>query len=154
MTRLLTGRSLVPYARGAMVRHSATQTTSATPGTDLILTWNTVLWDTGGFYSAGAPTLLTAQLAGIYEIGSNIKWESDVNGTREVILETSAGANLGIISQWPAPAGSTRQQLSGLHLLAAGTSVRVAVLAGIASQDVQVEGTFTPRFWMLFVSPL
>lgn len=78
--------ALKAHAQGSGARLLAIGGLTAGGGVFTTLSFNSVLYDTGGYYSAGQPTRLTIPAAGRYLVGCNIVYETTADGTIEVWL--------------------------------------------------------------------
>lgn len=106
-------------------------------------------------FDAGAPTRLTAPVAGWYLITGSVNWEPNDDGLRSLAIEQNDSTNIADVTQ-PALAGegvSTPQSISTLWYLAAGEFVELVVLqdSGVTI-DVTSEADFSPEFAMARVA--
>jgi hypothetical protein len=76
---------------GARLDHSVNQT--ITDATDTVLTWDTEIYDIGGFHDGVNPTRLTAPTDGLYHVGANVRWSNNATGERRVQLLHSSSGN-------------------------------------------------------------
>jgi hypothetical protein len=95
------------------------------------LTFNSEAYDTAGLHSTATDTSrLTAPVAGVYNIISNVEWSADSNGRRFVQLRQNGGSNLVIdqVGGTLAPPFNTTQTVATEAKLSAGDYVEVQAL--------------------------
>jgi hypothetical protein len=122
--------------------------------------WDTVAADTGGFWSAGAPTLFTIPSAGLYLVGAFCDFGGGTltNGYRAVrIEETPAGnivANTTIPNgtwngtTWVVQAGALT--VSVIYYCTAGMTLRVRLFQSSGTACNLTSGTTNrPAFWIM-----
>jgi hypothetical protein len=108
-------------------------------------------YDTADLHSTSANTSrLTAPVAGIYRMSTNLLWESNPTGQRELIFELNAASPLShhipAFVTAPATAGDM-QQLSTEIKLAAGDFVEVRVLQS-SGGSLNVTANFFTMSWV------
>lgn len=72
------------FAYGARVTKSAVQ--SIPDATDTVVTWNTREYDSRGFWSSAATSVLTARETGLYYLFASSTWAGNSTGIREIQL--------------------------------------------------------------------
>ncbi len=83
----------------ARVRRTTTQSIPSTDATFTPITFNTAIFDTRTFWSAGAPTLITIPEQGLYVFGGNGKWAANATGTREIGFRRNGSEILLVVDQ-------------------------------------------------------
>jgi hypothetical protein len=92
------------------------------------ISWQTAVIDTGGFWNAGSPTIVTIPETGWYQINIHVVW--DVNGTnlRETIIRNdTVGESLDFDSRLAVSAARTNISLNKLIYLPKGTTLSLRV---------------------------
>jgi hypothetical protein len=120
----------------------------------------TVNFDNESFDTAGLHDLvttnsvLTAPVAGIYQLTGNVRWASNATGSRFVGLETPAGR---IASVWvpAAPGGAdTDLSISDVFALAAGDTVHMEVYQDSGGALTLIKnGTDAPNLSLTWIGP-
>lgn len=109
--------------------------------------WATEAYDQGTITGQHAPsgTVLTCQKAGIYEIGTTVRWTANTSGIREAAIYDNGGSVLAH-SGYTAnvlPAGFEYHNLTATKVMAVSDTVRLTVF-----QDSGGARLLTGKFWM------
>lgn len=120
-------------ASGAAAGTGASLKTSVTfsipDSVDTPISWNTAIFDTGGYYSGAHPTRLTAPATGLYHVDASVYWDnhSTTNGRYIAFMVNGAGGNRIAICIIPSPvsAFTFSSNTSALLSLTAGDYVEV-----------------------------
>lgn len=94
---------------GAKVYRSTTQAVDSLIANGEMVSFDTVVFDEGGLWSATAPTRLTFPFAGVYQISGYIKWEGDADGYRLGRLVVNGTTELVTLSNNSVGAGTATQ---------------------------------------------
>lgn len=91
-----------------------------------ILTWDGEIYDDNGLHSAGNPTRLTAQVAGVYVIWANIYWDTtNINGDRRLSIQKNGSWAAKIARTKLSPAGYDMQEVVCIDQLNAGDYLEI-----------------------------
>lgn len=142
----------LPQAPQAMVSRATAVAIPSGVGTEL--TFDTVHWNIQNVWSSAAPERLTAPRAGLYYIWSNIAFQANATGRRQVYINL---IGVGIIAIQVLPSVtdgiSTIMQCSALRRLAANDYVTCSVLqASGVSLNVEA-ANYSPLFGMVWLGP-
>ena len=140
----------IPAAR------ATTDLTQSIPNNSVAdVTLNTEDFDTANLHDNVTNNhVLTAPVAGVYQISGNVRWEANATGTR--FLDISVGAGR-IASVWANATGGgeeTDQSISATYALSAGAQVNLEVFqtSGVALNLVK-NGTLDPNLSMVWIGP-
>lgn len=142
-------KTTVPSAR---IFHSVNQPALSPAMT--ILTFDSVLWDDGGFYDPGQPTRLTAPVPGLYLVGANATLL--IAAADKVWLEIMKNGPPGIVhhSHWVENtgwAGGTISLETPIPLLV-GDYVQCRLYhSGPGGDEVQAMPDYSPHFWIVYL---
>jgi hypothetical protein len=137
-------------------RASVTGTPQAIPsGSVTNVTFNAESFDTANLHDVTTNNhLLTAPVAGVYQITGNVRFESNPTGARFVDISTTNGGRIASVYQGANPANPTDQSISATYALAAGDSAFLEVYqTSGASLNLEKTGTDDPNFSMVWVGP-
>jgi hypothetical protein len=97
--------------------------------TTTVVTWDTLQFDTGGFWNAGSPTVLTAPSTGLYWVSASTNWALASGGERFAAFRVNASAVLIAFecSSLNDVGANSGVCVSALLSLNAGDTVNVAV---------------------------
>lgn len=118
------------------------------------VSWDTVNFDTDGFYSAGAPTRLTipAGLGGYYLVGCNTDWASTPSGRLSIEVDASnKGDTLVSTTTNTSVNANPLVCCSALWLMAAGDYFYVRAIAQNAASAI-LSGNDDTAFWLVRVA--
>lgn len=120
------------------------------------ISYDSVAWDTGGFYNPATPTRLTAPLDGLYTVGA-CQHVSFPHGPGHRIHIRCNGGNAilqhGHRSVWPDQAGSTTS-LHTIIPLREGDFLQVTVYHWAAGpRNVASLADYSPHFWLAYLAP-
>jgi hypothetical protein len=97
-------------------------------GANTLWNANTVLFDTGGYWSAAHPSRLVPQEGGLFVVSANILWASNAVGFRQMQFWTDGGANIvADKSVLPVSGAATPMELTTILALAAGQIIELFV---------------------------
>jgi len=142
---------LMPSAR---IEHSVPQTIPNMNTTTL--TFDTVLWDDGGFYNPANPTRLTAPIRGLYLIGTCFRYATTLTAGMSAQIAVNGGpprvyhSHFVNGNNWPGCGFSLDTPLP----LEAGHYAEVETYHTTAApRDVQADGQYGPHFWIVYLGP-
>jgi hypothetical protein len=139
----------VPQAR--VFNSAAIATTTAVAKT---LTFDSERWDNGSLHSTSANTSrLTAPITGLYAIGANVEFASNVTGFRalqfDVTFAAGGTATIAFDTRNAANGVVTIIPLATQYQLAAGDYVEAVVTqTSGGALNVAATGNRSPEFWM------
>lgn len=147
----LTPASSRPVAAGAKLRNSVVQ--SIANATETNLSFDTVLYDTDGFYSAAAPTRLTIPVGkdGRYLAGTSLEFASNAVGRRLYILYLNGTEPIAVSQTSAVSAGDSEGCLTAVWNAAAGDFITSRVLQSSgAALNVQAYASNPqiPTLWL------
>ncbi|HST16612.1 MAG TPA: hypothetical protein VLK36_03020 [Gaiellaceae bacterium] len=118
------------------------------------LTFDSVSFDTGHMFDPRRPTDLTAPIAGVYLITTNVSWAIQSNATVGINRAVYVYVNDRVIAvdQRP-PAGETRQTVSTLYKLDAGDTVEVGIGQDAGDLTANAVGDYAPSLAMALIGP-
>jgi hypothetical protein len=87
----ITAAKLAADAKSSSAKLGRNAALSIPTGGWTVLTWNTIMQDTGGYWNAGQPTRLTAQLAGTYIFGAMAELSFGASAGRTILSVTVNG---------------------------------------------------------------
>lgn len=117
-------------------------------GNHLAISFDTAVYNTDGYYSAPAPTRLTADVNGIYAIGGNIQWDSNAVGHRILTVRLNGVTAIGMIGN-DVSAGDRVQNLNCHYLLSAGDYVELTCWQDSGgTRTLLAVARISPEFWM------
>jgi hypothetical protein len=121
-----------------------------------ILTFNSVRFDTGGFYDAGNPERLTIPVDGWYVVAGNIFFDPNSTGIREVCFKMNATATtLAVQEQLAAGSSNTRFSIAIVRYFVAGDYViMVAYQSSGGALDVIYSNKQSPEFTIALLAGL
>lgn len=76
---------------GCMVRRTSNQ--SISNGTPNLVTWQTALYDTDSYWSAGDATKILIPVDGLYQIMANVTFEANATGTRAFVIQVNGDSS-------------------------------------------------------------
>lgn len=124
------GAGVALTALGARVSLQGTQTIAN--NTTTTISWDTLRFDTGGFFNAGSPTIFTVPSTGLYWVGVSTNWALASSGERFVAFRVNASTDLISFACSPLNDISANAGVSTSVLLSlsAGDTVKVVVFQG------------------------
>jgi hypothetical protein len=138
-------RAPLPSAR---VRNVAAQ--SFLSGAVTTLSFDVEDFNVGALHSSTNPTRLTAHIAGLYEIGTNLEWSANTAGERYVDFLLNGANVIARIRQNPAVGGDAEQNMVTLFRLNPNDYVEVrAYQSSGATLTILGNSYYTPVFWMV-----
>lgn len=142
----------LPQAPQALVTRATAVAISS--GTGTTLTFDTVRWNIQNVWSSANPTRLTAPIAGLYYIWSNISFQANATGRRQVYFNLSGVGTIAVQILPSVTEGvATVLQCSALYRLAANDYVECVVFQSSGtSLDVEVT-SYSPLFGMVWLGP-
>jgi len=119
------------------------------------VTLNTEAFDTANLHDNVTNNhVLTAPVAGVYQITGNVRWASNATGTRFLDISLAGGR---IASVWANATGGTAetdQSVSATYALAAGDQVNLEVFqTSGGALDLVKLGTDDPNLSMVWIGP-
>ena len=116
------------------------------------LTFDRVSFDTAGLFDAVHPTRLTAPVAGVYLITTNVSWQvSPASGNNRAVYVWVNGQAISV-DQRP-PADETRQTVTTIYRLRAGDDVEVGLgQDGFDSLIANAVGDYAPSLAMALIA--
>jgi hypothetical protein len=119
------------------------------------ITFDNEAYDTGGYFSAGQPTRLTAAVAGLYLITGQIEWSnSTTTGKRSLIIRLNNTTDIGVADD-----GITthtlvyEQNISIQYVLAANDYVQLCGLQSSGGDLDILQEDYSPIFSIVFLGP-
>ncbi len=115
------------------------------------LTFNSERFDPSGMHNPGVnPSRITFAAAGTPLIGAGIRWQSNANGHRFILLwlnrttYIAAAMQMSVVAAW-----YTHQNVNCIYEVAAGdfVEVRVRQTSGVAL-DIKNVASMSPEFWV------
>jgi len=138
----------------ARIFHSVAQTIPAM--NDTTLTFDTVLWDDGGFYDPANPTRLTAPIRGLYLVGTCFRYATTLTAGMSAQIAINGGpprvyhSHFVNGNNWPGCGFSLDTPLP----LEPGDYAEVETYHSTAApRDVQADGQYGPHLWMVYLGP-
>jgi hypothetical protein len=118
------------------------------------LSFDSVSFDTGHLFDARRPTDLTAPVAGVYLITTNVSWAIEPTGPAGINRAVYVYVNNHVIAvdQRP-PAGETRQTVTTLYKLSAGDTVDVGIGQDGGDMVANAGGDYAPSLAMALIGP-
>ena len=116
--------------------------------------FNAETFDTAQMHSTTTNNhLVTAPVAGVYQITGNVRWSSNATGNRFVDISTTGAGR--IASVWElANTSNTDQSISAAYALTAGESVFLEVFQTSGGNlDLENSGTDDPNLSMVWIGP-
>ena len=104
----------------------------------------------------GAPTRITIQHTGLYDVGGCVQWAANATGRRYMSIVVNAATNLGGEQVDEASSGSEViiQGYSNNYRLNAGDYVELLVRqVSTAALNITSVGNYSPDMWATFLSP-
>lgn len=118
------------------------------------ITFNNVLKDTHGLWSAGAPNVIAIDEPGLWHVGAQIWWDNNTIGWRMHVLNSPDVGNIARSTKWPG-AGTTHDTFSTKYPFAAPTTIWFAVMQNSgANRSVVPLPEHSIDFWAHFLGPL
>src|SRR5688572_4835260 len=122
------------------------------------ISFDTEVFDTGGFWVIGSPTLFTITEAGMYAFGGCVRWGVNAEGTREVGFRKN-GSTILLVNDQPVDAtnGATVspwQAASYQAPLAPGETLELVVrqeASGGAALNTFTEADDSQVFWIVYL---
>lgn len=102
-------------------------------GVDTAISWDTVKWNNGGLWDAGAPTFFTVPADGLWLIVTGVEWAANAASYRKVNINIFTGGIFTTTAQSVQDSANTvagvttAQSCSNIAKLVAGQQVQVAV---------------------------
>jgi hypothetical protein len=145
----------LPKPPGARVYNSTAE--SIPNASEWRLSFDTARWNNGGVYNGSNKAILTAPIAGVYQITANVVWDANATGERDLrFVPNASGSPIIALIQSPAAASGARtvQTLSTLWHLNAGdyVSLQVWQTSGGTLNVLSTAG-YSPEFAMQWVGP-
>lgn len=137
------------------VRASVVGTPQTIPNVVVVnVTFDAETFDTANLHSPTTNNhLVTAPVAGVYQITGNVRWAMNATGNRFVDISTTSGGR--IASVWElANTNNTDQSVSAAYSLAAGDSVFLEVFQTSGGNlDLVKNATDDPNLSMVWIGP-
>lgn len=147
-TALNSVRAQIPNLETALVgqgvglRTTTPHTTSPSPYTPLVISWNIEDFDTNNFHSTAQPTRMTAPVAGLYQVTAKVRTSSTVYASG---LQFGVSGTIDASSRQISSVGTSSGTFSNLtktYSLPAGGYVEVFSLAQLGSLTLDVAESF------------
>ena len=113
-------------------------------------------WDNDNMWVIGAPTRITIQHTGLYDIGGCVQWAANATGRRYLSIVANAATNLGGTQVDEASSGSEViiQGYSNDYRLNAGDYIELMVRqVSTISLNIVSVGNYSPDMWATFLGP-
>lgn len=139
-----------PIAVACRVYHS--QAVNVSNNTPYTLTWDSERNDPYGMHSlVTEPTRITVPEPGFYAVGACVKWSHDANGGRTLDLLRNGAVGIGLVTNLPFPASTTRvfQLINTITWLDAGDYVEAQVVQTSGSTlSLDLQAGSAPEMWV------
>ena len=111
-------------------------------------------FDTASLHSTTTNNhLVTAPVAGVYQITGNVRWDANATGVRFVDISATSGGRIASVYHL-ANTSATDQSVSAAYALAAGDSVFLEVFQTSGGNlDLIKNGTDNPNLSMVWIGP-
>ena len=120
------GGGSASYGVSARVRR--TSSFSVPSSTNTVIPFSEALWDTGGFWTAGSPTVFTIPADGVYLVGVQVIYATNSNGMRVVdVLTNASNARLNRTQVCASSGGSTALNATAALDLSAGDTISLGL---------------------------
>lgn len=138
----------VPLVQRARVYNSAD--IALTTGAATALTFNSERYDVGLLHSTSVNTgRITILVAGVYDIGGCIRFESNATGVRDLYVRLNGTTTLVADRRNAVNGEETIISVNGAYALAAGDYVElIARQTSGGNLNVTATGNYSPEFWI------
>lgn len=138
----------------ARIFHSVDQTIPATTFT--YLTFDSELWDDGGFHSPAAPTRLTIPQTGLYAVGCCARFLTAVQANASCAIRQNGNQTIAYESHFISATGWAGAGFN-LHTtmrFLAGDYLQIQVYnAAAGNKDIAADQLYSPHFWIVYLGP-
>src|SRR3972149_1976790 len=124
--------------------------------TSTAISFSGARWNNDNMWVIGAPTHITIQHTGLYDVGGCVQWAANATGRRYMSIVVNAATNLGGEQVDEASSGSEViiQGYSNNYRLNAGDYVELLVRqVSTAALNITSVGNYSPDMWATFLSP-
>lgn len=125
-------------------------------GTLTSITFNSENYDNGNLHSTSVNTgRLTAPVAGLYEIGGSVQWQTNATNQRQLRITSSVGGTLVVENMMALTDGNQPLMVINTQFrLIANEFVTLDVYQNSGSTlNIEAAGFYSPAFWMARIRP-
>jgi len=142
-----------PMYDTARVYRNSTQTINN--GAATAVTFSTLIYDSNTLWAVGAPTRLTAKVAGIYHVGGQVVFDANNTGKRTIEIRKTAGTPAVVFNDLNPNPGCQGLACHGMINMGVGDYIECFVYHNITGGGTLnlLTGTTYPSMWMELCRP-